>query len=108
MKKHIILVTILCMLSCALGALIVKIDSTSRPVAAPPPISSTPAPALPSIQDMPTLELQTFLREKGYKGKDGYKLTLDGRMGINTEFARDRYIGDCHAGETFNLFGEVE
>jgi len=94
-KNQILLVIILCILSCALGALTVKFSP-------PPKATTSTSPAgVGGLLPEDTLELQKFLNTEGYEGKDGLVLTLDGRMGPNTEYARDRYICDMHGAEAY-------
>jgi len=54
-----------------------------------------------------TLELQVFLNKHRYKGKDGLVLAEDGIFGINTEYAKNRYIGDESAAKWHSVL-EVE
>ena len=62
----------------------------------------------PPISDMSTLELQTFLNDKGYVGKDGKELTLDGKMGPNTEYAKEQYMFDQYGIQYYVMAKGVE
>lgn len=48
--------------------------------------------SLPKTFSQEGLVTQAILRYKGFKGKDGKQLTLDGKVGPNTKFAIENYF----------------
>ena len=107
-KTHILLVAALCMVSAALGALTVKLDSTSQAGAASSD-SSSPVPAF-YFHDvdgtiMDAEETQTLLRAKGITDRDGNEIDIDGAWGGKTIYGVNRYIGNCYGNDVMSLFG---
>jgi len=101
-KRNILYLTITHMLCIAIGACLVKSSPPQAGAA-----NSQVRPILTAPATLPTdiYELQEFLIAEDYRGADGCVLTLDGKLGPNTEYARDRWIGDQHGAEAYRKAG---